>query len=270
MTVWVRLIWTGAALLAMIVPLWIWQAIANFTGKLNVTHAPRIWYRLASRVLRFRIHKTGQIDTARPLLLVANHVSWTDIIVLGSAFNGAFIAKAEVGDWPIIGPLARLQGTVMVERQRKRSADKQVSALAASLAQGQAMVLFAEGTTSDGTAILPFKSTLFGAARAAIAESGIDQVMIQPVAIAYTRLGGLPMGRRERALASWTGDEELVPHLRRLLTLPPIHVELHFGTPIPFTLDSDRKEVARATEAQVRAMFGEAIAHPVQPRTAAK
>lgn len=257
-----RFIWTIAALLVLTIVLAPYQAFAHWTGWVDPTSAPRLWYRIAARILRLRILSFGTPDTSRPLLIASNHISWTDVIVLGSVFKGAFIAKGEVGGWPIIGWLAGLQGTVLVDRQNKRKAGHQVSELSTKLAAGRAMLLFAEGTTSDGTSLLPFKTTLFGAARSAIAEAGAEAVLIQPVAIAYTRLGGLPMGRRLRGLVAWTGDESLLPHLLQLLSLPFVTVELHWGKPVVFTASTDRKQASREVEARVRAMFAAALAAP--------
>src|SRR5690606_36985320 len=180
--------------------------------------------------MRVRIH--GTMSGARPLLLAANHVSWTDIMVLGAFNNLAFIAKSEMAGWPVLGSLARLQRTVFIERERRRKSGEQASEIAARLAAGDAMVLFAEGTTGDGNLLLPFKSTLFGAANIAIAEGGTDKVFIQPVAIAYTRLHGLPMGRQHRVVAAWIGDMDLVPHIGRLLAEGAVDVEVHFGEPL--------------------------------------
>ena len=257
-----RFLWTIAAVFLLTLVLAPYQAFAHWTGWVDPTAAPRLWYRIAARILRLRILNFGKVETGRPLLIAANHVSWTDVIVLGSVFKGSFIAKGEVGTWPVVGPLARLQGTILVDRQNKRSSGNQVSELAGSLAGGRATLLFAEGTTSDGTSLLPFKTTLFGAAKSAITEAGAAEVLIQPVAIAYTRLGGLPMGRRLRGLVAWTGDEDLLPHLMRLLSLPPVTVELHWGEPVVFTASTDRKQASREVEARVRTLFAAALAAP--------
>lgn len=257
-----RFAWTIAVLVVVTLFLAPYQAFAHWTRWVDPTTAPRLWYRIAARILRLRIHSFGKPETSRPLLIASNHISWTDVIVLGSVFKGSFIAKGEVGGWPVIGSLARLQGTILVDRTNKRQAGHQVSALSAQLKAGRAMLLFAEGTTSDGTSLLPFKTTLFGAARSAITEAAAPEVLIQPVAIAYTRMGGLPMGRRLRGLVAWTGDEDLLPHLMQLLSLPFITVELHWGEPIVFKAATDRKQASREVEARVRAMFAAALAAP--------
>jgi 1-acyl-sn-glycerol-3-phosphate acyltransferase len=123
-------------------------------------------------------------------------------------------------------------------------------------------VLFAEGSTGDGNMILPFKSTLFGAASMAISEGTAETVFIQPVAIVYTRLHGVPLGRRHRPIAAWIGDEDLVPHLKVLMAEGGLDVEVHFGEPVAFSKGSSRKETARLMENQVRDMVQAALADP--------
>lgn len=243
----------GSAVLA---PL---QALVLRASLANQFLLPRAWHRLILRALGMRVRIHGKMSDNRPLLLAANHVSWTDVMVLGAFNNLAFIAKSEMAGWPLLGSLARLQRTVFIERGRRRKSGEQASEIAARLAAGDAMVLFAEGTTGDGNLILPFKSTLFGAATIAIAEGGADKVFIQPVAIAYTRLHGLPMGRQHRIVAAWIGDMDLVPHIGRLLAEGAVDVEVHFGEPLEFHAGSSRKDVARRVEEQVRAMVQDAL-----------
>lgn len=216
---------------------------------------PRFWHRLFLKLIGVRVHVHGQIATERPLMLVSNHVSWSDILVLGSIADVCFIAKDEVRSWPGINWLARLQRTVFVNRERKRDAGIQADTIAERLVEGDVMVLFAEGTTGNGQKLLPFKSALFGAAQSAIAQAGLERVAIQPVAIAYNGLHGMPLGRFHQALAAWPGDLELVPHLSRFLTEGAFDVDVGFGDAISFTAATRRREIADATHANVRNMF---------------
>jgi len=222
----------------------------------------RLWHRSNVRALGFRVHQHGELTNMRPLVVVANHISWTDITVIGSRCDVSFIAKSEMARWPVLGWLAQLQRTIFIERDRKRRSGAQASEIARRLADGDAVVLFAEGTTSDGNAVLPFKSALFGAATIAISEGAADRVYIQPLTIAYTRIHGIPMGRRHRPLAAWIGDAELAPHAAALLTEGAVDVELHFGEAIEFSPGDDRKAATRRVEADVRAMLLAALANP--------
>lgn len=244
-------------------PLALWQIIVLRAGIADERPAPRLWHRLVVRLLGFRIRVRGTLATERPLLIASNHVSWTDIMVIGSLADVHFIAKSEMAGWPVIGALSRLQRTVFVDRENRRLSGRQAGEIAARLANGDPMVLFAEGTTSDGNLMLPFKSTLFAAAQLAVAANGGAPVAIQPVAIAYTRLHGVPMGRQHRPRAAWIGDSLLVPHIAALLRQGAVDVEVHFGEPVTFGPDSERKTIAREVEARVRAMLSAALRQPL-------
>lgn len=236
------------------------QLAAMGTGLFGETRAPRLWHRLIVRALGIRIHVEGRPAAARPLLIAANHVSWTDIMVLGASADVHFVARADLVGGPVMRWLASLQRTVPVERERRRTSPNQVRAVAERLAGGRPVVLFAEGTTGDGNRLLAFKSTLFAAASMALeqvaAEGGAMQV--QPVAIVYTHLAGMPIGRIQRARASWIGDTPLLPHVGRLFEAGPLDVELRFGEPVTFAAGHDRKALARLVEARVRAMVAQA------------
>ncbi|PDQ17298.1 1-acyl-sn-glycerol-3-phosphate acyltransferase [Mesorhizobium sanjuanii] len=244
---------------SILVPL---QILSMKTGWWPETIILKIWHRMIVRALGMRIHVRGALSDSRPLLVASNHISWTDIMVLGSMVDVKFIARADMEGWPLIGMLSKLQRTVFIERERKRSSGDQASEIASRMAKGDAMVLFAEGSTGDGNMVLPFKSTLFGAASMAISEGAAEQVFIQPLAIVYTRLHGVPLGRRHRPIAAWIGDEDLMPHLKVLMAQGGLDVEVHFGDPVAFSKGSNRKETARLMESQVRDMMRAALADP--------
>lgn len=235
------------------------QYLVLKTGLGNPAPIPRYWHKVVLWALGIKVTVHGSMAAQRPLMIASNHISWTDIMVIGSVADVCFIAKSEIDGWPIFGWLARLQRTVFIERDRKRKSGEQAGELAKRLAAGDAMVLFAEGSTSDGNLILPFKSTLFGAAEMAIRAGASDKVFVQPLAITYLRVHGMPMGRQHRTLASWIGDADLVPHLSSLLRDGAIDVDLHFGEPVEFTATSDRKAVTREMEGSVRRMVATAL-----------
>jgi 1-acyl-sn-glycerol-3-phosphate acyltransferase len=216
---------------------------------------PRFWHRVIAKLLGLRVHVTGSLVDDRPLLIVANHSSWADIIVLSTVAEVSFIAKSEVRNWPLFGMFAVLQRSVFVERERKHRSGQQANTIAERLAKGDAMVLFAEGTTSDGNRVLPFKSSLFGAAQLALRDTDSHRVLIQPVSIAYTKVHGLPLGRYMRPVASWPGSVTLLPSLYAMLREGALDVEVRIGEPIEFTPKSSRKAVACDMEAKVRVMM---------------
>ena len=224
---------------------------------------PVIWHRLICRLMRIKVIIHGEAAAGRPLLIVSNHVSWKDVSVLGTVMPLSFVAKSEMRDWPVFGSLAKLQRTVFINREIKREAGLQAREIAHRLSKDEdVIVLFAEGTTSDGTRLLPFKSALTGAAEMAMGEDGM--AVIQPVAIAYTRYGGLPMGFNRRLLNAWIGDLELLPHLTQILVGQPIDAEILFGEPIVLYHSVDRRAVTEACEISISTMLREAFSNEVK------
>lgn len=214
------------------------------------------WHRWVARAmgLRIDIHGAPARAGGHGVLLVANHASWLDIVALGSVAPVSFIAKDDVRDWPVFGLLARLQDSVFVSRNARATTRTQAETIAQRLADGDTIVLFAEGTTSCGNFVYPFKSSLFGAL--GVGESDRrDDALVQPVAIAYTGVDGIPMGRQSRPLAAWPGDIGIGPHLTRILREGRIDIHVGFGDPITVTPGTNRKRLATETESAVRRMM---------------
>jgi lyso-ornithine lipid O-acyltransferase len=233
-----------------------WLAL-RFRSRL-AGHLPKLFHRYAAWVIGMRIHQSGDVSTQKPLLLVSNHVSWLDIIVLGSVMPLSFIAKHEVGMMPAFGFLSRMQRTVFVDRSRRSETADVNRSVAARLEAGDVIVLFAEGTTGDGTRLLPFRSALLGSARDAGGRETV--VALQSVALAYTHRGGLPMTASARASdIAWTGDIDLPPHLMGILRGGPIDVTISFAEPLPYEAQTDRKKATRQIEAEVRSMLRKAL-----------
>lgn len=216
---------------------------------------PVYWHKFVLFLLGVRVHVHGEISKNKPLMIISNHVSWSDILILGSISELCFIAKDEVKTWPGISWLSRLQRTVFVNRERKRDAGVQADTIAARLINGDTMVLFAEGTTGNGNKLLPFKSALFGAPQMALEQAEMDTIFIQPVAIAYNTLHGMPLGRYHQNYASWPGDVELVPHLKNFLKQGAFDVDVGIGEPLSFTKQTKRKEIAHQSFEIVRNNF---------------
>jgi 1-acyl-sn-glycerol-3-phosphate acyltransferase len=177
------------------------------------------------------------------VLLVANHVSWLDILLLAGVTATRFVAKDEVRGWPLIGWLAGLNRTVYVARARRGEVMAQADAVRAALGEDQPVTLFAEGTTGDGRTLLPFRASLFAAVMPPPAG-----VRVQPVAIDY--------GAEAPAIA-WVGDSSAATDAMRVLALPGRRrATLQFGPPIDPAAFSDRKAIAAATQAEVARMLG--------------
>jgi len=229
---------------------------------------PMRYHRAVCRLIGVKVNLRGAISEARPLLLVSNHVSWLDITVIGSLVPLSFVAKKEVATWPVFGLFAKLQRSVFIDRNR-RGAHAANSALAERLKGGEVMVLFAEGTSSDGNKVLPFKSAILGAAAQAVRESHLSDVAIQPMAIAYTHRYGLAIGRIERPFYAWYGDMDLLPHIWGVLKNGPVDVSIALGPVHGAAEVADRKELARTLEGEVKRMFAAEVygAQPLAPRT---
>jgi 1-acyl-sn-glycerol-3-phosphate acyltransferase len=253
---WLRIAIGAIVLLAVTLLLLPFQLLGlRFNWKIR-RFLPRLWHRVACRVLGIRVRVHGVPEAKRPLLLAANHASWKDILVLGSVADVVYIAKSEVRGWPVFGVLARLQATIFVEREQRQKTGEQVNEIAERLAAGEIVVLFPEGTTSDGNRLLEVKSSLFGAAASAVPHAPDGIVHIQPVSIAYTGLHGMAMGRYHRPIAAWPGDIELMPHLMGILRAGAVDVDVDFGERVDYTRTSNRKAVSRTVEARIRAMLG--------------
>lgn len=245
----------GAALLGM--P---FQMLALRLRLRAARHIPVWFHRAVCRSMGLRIHQSGKRPLPREaMLIVANHVSWLDISVIGATGPLAFVAKAELRDWPGFGLLARLQRTVFVDRTRRSATGTAAAEMGSRLEAGEAVVLFAEGTTSDGSRILPFKSSLLGAVREALGDSANGELLVQPLSIVYRGRHGIAEGRGGRAELAWAGDIDLVPHLAHVLNGGPLDVHLVWGEPIHASAQDSRKVITATAEARVRHGFQKAI-----------
>src|SRR5882762_11593928 len=182
-----------------------------------------------------------------------------------------FIAKSEVAGWPVLGWLARLQRTIFINRRARHQTGAATREIAARLLGGDAVVLFAEGTSSDGIRVLPFRSSLVGAVHHALGNTTHHtHVTVQPMSLAYIGFSGVPIGRSLRERVAWYGDVELVPHLLRVLASGAVDVTVSWGEATAYDMSADRKAIARGAEQSVRRMTAAALraTSPAQPSAA--
>lgn len=201
----------------------------------------RFMQRIARRLVR-TIDLTGAPPGGPGTLYVSNHISWMDIAVLGGALDANFIAKSDVRDWPIIGPLSRRSGTLFVVREERHRVNQQADQIGEKLRSGRSLVLFAEGTTSDGLTILPFRSSLF--------EAAAHAARIQPIAIGYHRGDGARLPDDVMRTIGWTGDEELLPNLAQVSKLW-LSAEIRLAPALRFETGETRKALAERCRADV-------------------
>lgn len=214
---------------------------------------PRVFFRLLAYGLGLRVTILGSPPAAGTTLVVANHISWLDIPAIASLLPVRFVAKSDVARYPLVGFLARLQKTIFVDRTRRTDTGRTSAEMGAALGAGDLVLLFAEGTSDIGTHVLPFRSALMGAAQKAMDASDGRIIMIQPMAIAYRAVSGLPLSRQERTRIAWVGDMGVGDNILEILKSGPKDIAIAFGPPIPAT--GDRKALARHAEGAVRAML---------------
>ena len=244
------------AFVGLTLPLMPIQALAVAADSGLARRLPLIYHRIACRIIGLDVVVGGAPRSPAPTLFVGNHVSYLDIPVLASLLEGSFVAKAEIARWPFFGWLARLQRSVFIER-RSHHAGRHRDSIAARLAAGDNLVLFPEGTSNDGTRVLPFKSALFS-----VAENHVDgrPLTVQPFSIAYTRLGDLPLDREWRSLYAWYGDMELPGHAWRVLGLGRVRVDVILHPPLTLEALGSRKALAEHCQRVVAAGVATAYA----------
>ncbi|WP_315835386.1 lysophospholipid acyltransferase family protein [Bradyrhizobium prioriisuperbiae] len=230
---------------------------------------PHLFHRAVSAIIGIRIQQIGQRSSDQPLLILSNHVSWLDIIVITAVAPVVFVAKHEVAGWPVFGWLAKLQRTIFIERERRHKTGQVAREMGNRLSDGDTVVLFAEGTSSNGNRILPFRSALVGSVHHALGdETHHSSIMVQPLSLAYVGIGGVPTGRALRDKLAWYGDADLMPHILGVLLSGAVDVTVSWGAPVAYDMSADRKQIARAAEASVRQMTSAALRYP-PPKPAA-
>ena len=247
--------------LCLTLPLMPVQALLLLVGSPLAERLPRAYHRRASRILGFDTTVIGTPSPLRPTLFVANHTSYVDIEILSGVTDVSFVAKSEVKRWPLFGWLARLQRTVFVDR-RASTTHRQRDAILERLKEGGRLVLFPEGTSNDGSRVLPFKSALFAAVHSASLEHPIT---VQPVSIAYVTLDGLPIGRFYRPFFAWYGDMDMASHLWTMVGLGRVGVTVEFHAPVNPAAFPTRRALAEHCWRVVSAGVASAISGRPQP-----
>jgi 1-acyl-sn-glycerol-3-phosphate acyltransferase len=204
----------------------------------------KVYWLVFCRLLGLRVRVIGRSAGGprrgdRPVVFVSNHSSWLDVAVLGGRLDGCFVSKAEVVQWPVVSLIARLGRTVFITRRRSATMQERDD-MRGRLAAGDNLILFPEGTTSDGSRVMPFRSAFF-----AIAD-GQNPPLIQPVSVVYDRLAGLPTGRATRPLFAWYGDMDIASHFLRLTQHRGLRATMLLHTPIDPARFANRKELSHA------------------------
>jgi 1-acyl-sn-glycerol-3-phosphate acyltransferase len=203
---------------------------------------PQIFLGYAAACCGVRVRVEGE-PIRDKVLVVANHVSWLDILILGGAAPVNFVARGDVEDWPVIGWAAGLNDTIFVAREVRSKVKDQADTLRAALADGGAVALFPEGTTGGGRELLPFRASLF-----ASLFPPLDGLRVQPVAIDY----GAALDD-----ILWIGEESFGVNAKRILARPgTTRVILRFLAPIDPREAGDRKALAARSREEISQALG--------------
>jgi 1-acyl-sn-glycerol-3-phosphate acyltransferase len=233
----------------------VWTAIAVLVQALLIVlpgqskvHFARFYWSIMCRLIGIRVRVIGaaarRSADGRPVVFVSNHSSWLDIPVLGSLLPACFVSKEDVAHWPVVNLIARLGRTVFVERHRSSLA-RECDAMRDRLVGGDNLILFPEGTTSDGSRVLPFRSAFLSIAEQPPAE-GAAPPLVQPVSVVYDRLSYLPAGRATRPLFAWYGDMDIGSHFWRLAQHRGLRVTVLLHVPLDPRAFPSRKALTQA------------------------
>lgn len=226
-------------------PLWVTNLISRQAG----SGLLQIFYRLVRYCWGIRVEVEGELSASRPLLLVSNHCSYLDVPVLGSLIPLRFTPKQEVRGWPLIGYLCEMASCIFIDRRRGKTSTNRENLLKV-LRQGTIISLFPEGTTNDGSAPLPFKSSFLS-----LAEENMNgmPLQVQPIAVQYFRCDGEMLSRVEMDKVAWYGDAEFVPHLWEYFKSDGVLVRLQYHPPVTMEdCNGDRKLLTQRCEAVIR------------------
>jgi 1-acyl-sn-glycerol-3-phosphate acyltransferase len=244
----VRVVRRGIAVLAWTLPAGLIQGLClMLPGQAKVDFA-RLYWAVFTRLIGIRVRVVGSAahrTSGRSVVFVSNHSSWVDVPVVGGVLKGCFVAKGDVASWPVISIIARLGRTVFVTRSRA-STKRERDTMRTVLGAGDNLILVPEGTSSDGSRVLPFRTSFFALAERRDGEDASLLPIIQPVSVVYDRLGWLPAGRASRPVFAWYGDMDIASHFWRLTQHIGLRATVLLHAPLDPAHFEDRKALSQA------------------------
>ncbi|MGN0929102.1 MAG: lysophospholipid acyltransferase family protein [Alphaproteobacteria bacterium] len=219
--------------------------IMHYTRILMPWYA-KFYFKAVCLILGIKVKVKGEkLSNAKKLLILSNHASYLDIFALGSVFKTNFVSKADVKKWPLFGWIASLGNTVYITRNRM-DAKNQINVLDRAFEKRKLpLIIFPEGTSSNGCEVLPFKSSMFAMFENQIGKKSDSNIVIQPVSMAYVSKRGKKMTDSERqAFAWWLDSQTITNHLFGAVRAMPVDVEVIIHKPIDISKFKDRKELA--------------------------
>ncbi len=264
----VHLVYRLVLLLGLLLVLVPFQILALLFWRRTSYWIPVFAFRAVLWLLNTRLQITG---TAAPegTFIIANHIHFYDIIVMGAVCPMIFVAKSDVKSWPVLNWLSMLNRTIFVIRKRGKHTVRTTKEISQHLNKGLRVVVYPEGTTGNGTQILPFKSTLFSAplevAKIKPNHQKSEPVQyVQPVTIAYIKEGNIRMGWQKRAYFAWLGDESFISAVGKLFTSSGLTINLRFHAPIKMDDTLDRKTLSDMCHAQIVTGMAEALSDKME------
>ena len=227
------------------------QGFLNLANTKYKKKFPLLFYKSVKAIIGLHIIKKN-LDTSKDtgvsqgILYVANHVSWFDIICLGSMLNARFIAKKEVASMGIFGFLSTLSNTVYIDNENKNRVVEYNKYINQRLKNGENFIIFPEGTTSDGNGVIQFKSSLL---QCAIDEN--HSIKVQPISICYSHKNNIKMGIYERRFVSWVGDTNMVQAMKNFLLTGPVTVTILIHSFVSEDFFGDRKIITKYCQEKI-------------------
>ena len=212
---------------------------------------PYIWQKGVCWIFRIKVKVSGAPISLKQTVFCSNHISYLDIPVIGSVLKASFVAKSEVETWPVFGFLSKLQQTVFISRKRTDT-HKAAEKIEVSLNEGKNIILFPEGTSSDGSAVMPMKASMLSPI------AGLKNASVQPFTILVKKVDGMDVAANQndaqvlRDAYAWYGDMDLAPHLWSFAQHKGAEIELIFHEPIAADSAGDRKALTALCEEKIR------------------
>lgn len=236
-----------ALIVHIVIGLFVGLVVFRFISWEARTHIIKIWSRALLAVIGVKlVLDHPPIDSPMRGLQVGNHSSWMDIFVSNAVQAARFLAKSDIQKWPVLGTLVTSAGTLYVERGNRNSISKTNAEISDSAQKGYLIGLYPEGTTTDGTHLLPFKSNLF--------QPAIDnQMLLYPVGISYKKNG------RYTPLAAYAGDTSLLKSFWDLTSSFGVSAHVSYGQPINAATYTSRQTLARDAQDAVARLVGQEV-----------
>lgn len=209
---------------------------------------PQFWHRGVAKIIGLKIEVLGTPIHNKQIMYISNHLSYLDIPVIGSILKASFIAKEDIAHWPVIGFLSTVQQTAFISRNAY-NAKKVANALDKMVKDGKSLILFPEGTSTVGTSVLPFKSSLFSLAT----PKDLPPIPIQPFVIELISVNGKSPTTESRDLYAWYGDMDFAPHIWDYLQNKGATIRLTFLDKITPDAEMDRKTLSKMVEDKISA-----------------